>query len=196
MYLDILHVFYTYPKRVQDTFYDTYKIHQDTCILGASLVSHWIHIRIHQDTCILDSSSRYIRIHRDTKSRYMYMCVLDGIHAGYNMKCIPRMYPERYVSEMQDTYKIYLGYMYLQRGDQDTYKDTYRIHLRYNHGIHVSQMHPERDLSDTKETCGIHAGYMRHSCILRGNQDTCWIHAGYTCGIHSKYVSLGLKGMN
>jgi len=73
MYLDILHVFYTYPKRVQDTFWDTHQIHQDTCILGASLVSHWIHVRIHQDTCILDSSSRYIRIHRDTKLRYMYL---------------------------------------------------------------------------------------------------------------------------
>ena len=50
MYLDILHVFYTYPERVQDTFWDTYQIHQDTCILGASLVSHWIHVRIHEDT--------------------------------------------------------------------------------------------------------------------------------------------------
>ena len=28
---------------------------------------------------------------------------------------IQRMYPERYVSEMQDTYKIHSGYMYLQR---------------------------------------------------------------------------------
>jgi hypothetical protein len=71
MYLDILHVFNTYPKRVQDTFWDTHEIRYDTCILGASLVSHWIHVKIHQDTCILDSSSRYIRIHRDTKSRYM-----------------------------------------------------------------------------------------------------------------------------
>jgi len=26
MYLDILHVFYTYPKRVQDTFWDTHQI--------------------------------------------------------------------------------------------------------------------------------------------------------------------------
>jgi hypothetical protein len=33
MYLDFLHVFYTYPKRVQDTFWDTYQIHQDICIL-------------------------------------------------------------------------------------------------------------------------------------------------------------------
>ena len=37
------------------------------------------------------------------------------MNAGYNLNCIPRMYPERYASEMQDTYKILSGYMYLQR---------------------------------------------------------------------------------
>ena len=60
-------------------------------------------------------------------------------------------------------------------------------------------MHPERDVSDMKETCGIHSGYMQHTCILRGCQDTCWVHAGYmrdACDIHTAgYVSLGLKGM-
>ena len=179
MYLDILHVFYTYPKRVQDTFWDTYQIHQDTCILDASLVSHWIHIRIHQDTCILDSSSRYIlwyiRIHRDTKSRYMYLgCVMT-----------------RYVSEMQDTFGIHARYMYLQVGWSRYMRDTSKIHDE----IHVSQMHPEKDVSDMKETCGIRAGYMQHTCILEGNQDTYGIHMGYTFGIHAWYVSLGLRGM-
>ena len=60
-------------------------------------------------------------------------------------------------------------------------RDTSKIHDE----IHVSQMHPERDVSDMKETCGIHARYMRDTCILRGNQDTCGIHAEYmrdTCG--------------
>jgi hypothetical protein len=71
MYLDILHVFYTYPKRVQDTFWDTHQIHQDTCIMDASLVSHWIHVRIQQDTCILDSSSRYITIHKNDRKLYV-----------------------------------------------------------------------------------------------------------------------------
>ena len=49
-------------------------------------------------------------------------------------------------------------------------------------------MHPERDVSDMKETCGTHSGYMRHTCILRGCQDTCWIHVGYmrdACEIHT-----------
>ena len=54
------------------------------------LVSHWIHIRMHQDTCILDSSSRYIRIHRDTKKRYMYL--------------------GRVMTTIEDTIKIHEGY--------------------------------------------------------------------------------------
>jgi NAD-dependent dihydropyrimidine dehydrogenase PreA subunit len=118
MYLDILHVFYTYPKRVQDTFWDTHQIHQDTCILGASLVSHWIHVRIHQDTCILDSSSRYIRIHRDTKLRYMYlervMTTLQDTIRIHHDTCIldaspePRWIHTRY---MRDTLRIHLGYV-------------------------------------------------------------------------------------
>ena len=73
-------------------------------------------------------------------------------------------------------------------------RDTSKIHDE----IHVSQMHPERDVSDMKETCGIHARYMRDTCILRGNQDTCGIHAGYmrdTCGIHAGHVSRGFGGM-
>ena len=71
-------------------------------------------------------------------------------------------------------------------------RDTPEIH----HEIHVSQMHPEIDVSDMKETCGIRAGYMQHTCILEGNQYTYGIHTGYTCGIHAGYVlSLGLRGM-
>ena len=118
MYLDILHVFYTYPKRVQDTFWDTHQIHQDTCILGASLVSHWIHVRIHQDTCILDSSSRYIRIHRDTKLRYMYlervMTTLQDTIRIHHDTCIldassePRWIHTRYA---RDTQQIHQGYV-------------------------------------------------------------------------------------
>jgi hypothetical protein len=106
MYLDILHVFYTYPKRVQDTFWDTHQIHQDTCILGASLVSHWIHVRIHQDTCILDSSSRYIRIHRDTKLRYMYL--------------------ERVMTTLQDTLRIHHDTCILDASSEPRW-----IHTRY-----------------------------------------------------------------
>ena len=48
MYLDVLHVFYTYPKRVQDTFWDTHQIHQDTTV---SRALPWCHTGyIYQDT--------------------------------------------------------------------------------------------------------------------------------------------------
>jgi hypothetical protein len=73
MYLDILHVFYTYPKRVQDTFWDTHQIHQDTCILDASLVSHWIH----EDTSRYVYLGFFFTIHHDTSR---YIC---GIHMGF-----------------------------------------------------------------------------------------------------------------
>ena len=47
---------------------DTHKIHLDTCILCASLMSLWIHIRIHQDTCIL---GRHFRVLEHTTA-YFY----------------------------------------------------------------------------------------------------------------------------
>ena len=107
MYLVNLHVFRLVSHfRRHRYIWDTCQIHQDTCILGASLVSHWIHIRIHRDTC--------------------------GIHMRYIGK---------------------------------------------HEWIHVSQMPPERDVSEMQsgyifwETCGIHAGYMYKYHILKGNQD-------------------------
>ena len=97
---------------------DTHKIHQDTCILCASLMSHWIHVRIHQDTCILDASSRYIKIHRDTKSRYMYlgrvMTTLQDTIRIHHDTCIldassePRWIHTRYA---RDTLQIHSGYV-------------------------------------------------------------------------------------
>ena len=98
MYLDIffgciLHVSQTSPRYISDT----HKIHQDTCILCASLMSLWIHIRIHQDTCILDSSSRYIKIHRDTKIKIK-------IHVG--------TYLGRVMMTLQDTIRIHKGYIW------------------------------------------------------------------------------------
>ena len=83
--------------------------------------------KIHHDSCILDSSSGYIRIQRDTKSRYMYL--------GRVMT--------RYVSEMQDTLEIHARYMYLQ-GWSRYMRDTSKIHIE----IHVSQMYLERYVSE------------------------------------------------
>ncbi len=154
MYLDILHVFYTYPKRVQDTFWDTHQIHQDTCILSASLVSHWIHFTIHQDTCILDSSSRYIlwyiRIQPEIQNHDT--CILDASWRGTYLRC-----------------KIHAGYMWdtcICKGDQDTCGIHSRYMMRY---MYLKCIQREMYLIWI-ETCGIHAGYMR---------DTCGIHAGH-----------------
>ena len=115
----------------------THQIHQDTCtcILLASLVSHWYHTGY---------ISGYIRIrvswtlHHDT-SGYMYTekknrdtCILDGIHDGYNLKCsIPRMIERMYLQRgMYLKCKIHTRYIRdtcICRGDQD----TYGIHLIY-----------------------------------------------------------------
>ena len=69
MYLDILHVFYTYPKRVQDTFriHIRYiKIHKDTCILLATYVSA---LDTYQDTSGYMYLGIFIAIHQDTELR-------------------------------------------------------------------------------------------------------------------------------
>ena len=125
MYLDILHVFHTYPKRVQDTFWDTHQIHQDTCILGASLVSHWIHVRIHQDTCILDSSSRYITIHQDTYAGYINT---------YGIHCLKYLPLECIQSGTYLRCRIHAGYMRdtcICKGDQDTFGIHPKYMMRY-----------------------------------------------------------------
>jgi len=77
MYLDFLHVFYTYPKRVQDTFWETYQIHQDICIL---------HVGYMRDTCEIHMRYMSLRIH----AGYMRDTYIE-IH-------VSQLYPERYVS--------------------------------------------------------------------------------------------------
>jgi hypothetical protein len=106
MYLDILHVFYAYPYVSQTSpryilgyTSDTSKYMYLARFLGVTLdtyqdtsgyVSLGLFITIHLMS--------YIRIHRDTKSLYMYL--------GRVMT--------RYVSEMQYTCGIHARYMYLQ----------------------------------------------------------------------------------
>ena len=133
-------------------------VHQDTCNLRASLVSHWIHIRIHQDTCILDSSSRYIRIHRDTKSRYMYL--------------------GRVMMTLQDTIRIHHDTCILDASSEPRWihtryaRDTLQIHSGYV-SLACSICPAAKGLP--KDPCEIHAGYM----YLQWFEDTCGIHAGY-----------------
>ena len=93
------------------------------------------------------------------------ICRGSRIHAGYK----------------HDTCKINQGYMRDKcicsgsRIHKGYMRDTSKIHI----GIRVSQMYPERYVSEMQDTCGIHAGYMRDTCICKGNQDTCGIHPRY-----------------
>ena len=96
------------------------------------------------------------------------------------------MYPERYVSQMQDTCGIHAGYMYPQRSSRYMW-DTCGIHAGY---MYLKCIQREMYLIRRR-----HVGYMRDTCILSGNQDTIQIHSGSmqdTCGIHAGYVSRGL----
>ena len=119
MYLDILHVFYTYPKPVQDTFWDTHQIHQDTCILLASYVSHWIHNKIHQDTSGYMYLGLFVTIHEDT-TRYKITIHVSWMRhddtSGYIQDTSRYMYLGCFVRAALDTHKI------RSRCNADTFK--------------------------------------------------------------------------
>ena len=156
MYLDILHVFYTYPKPVQDTFWDTHQIHQDTCICSLPMCHTGYttgYIKIHKDTCILDSlsnnTSKYNRIqNHDT-------CILD---AGYMRDtCICK--------GDQDTCGIHPRYMMRYMYLKCIQREMYLIWRR-----HAGYMRDTCEIHVSSEVIKIHAGYMRN---------TCGIHAGH-----------------
>ena len=77
MYLDILHVFYTYPKRNEKRVQDTFRIHIGYIKMHVHHVSCSLpmcHTGYIRDTCILESSSRYIKIQNyDTCKRQEYI---------------------------------------------------------------------------------------------------------------------------
>ena len=106
MYLDILHVFYTYPKPVQDTFWDTHQIHQDTCICSLPMCHTGYttrYIKIHQDTCI------FVKIHQDTTGYKITIHVSWMRHddtSGYIRDTSRYMYLRRFVRAALDTHKI------------------------------------------------------------------------------------------
>ena len=123
----ILHVSQTSPRYILGYTSNTSRYMYLGRFLGGTL-----------DTC--QDTIRYITIrvswilHQDTSGYNEIQnhdtCILDGIHAGYNLKRIPRIYPVRYVTEMQDTCEIHSRYIRdtcICRGDQD----TCGIHLKY-----------------------------------------------------------------
>ena len=104
-----------YPKRVQDTFWDTYQIHQDICIL---------HVGYMRDTYEIHVSAEVRGYIEDT-------C---GIHERYLMRYMylnkTQLYPERYVSANVSCCIL----MYLDVYERDTSRyvhDTCTIHARY-----------------------------------------------------------------
>ena len=139
-------IFYMYFTRIPKESKIHLGSHQDMYLMRFLDVTHWIeHIRIHQDTCILDSSSRYIKILRDTKSRY-------------------KMYLGRVMTTLQDTIRIQSGYM----------RDTCGIHAGYMNlqtrgsRIHAGYMHDNTCMINQgymRDKCicsgsRIHEGYM------------------------------------
>ena len=191
MYLDILHVFYTYLKRVQDTF----RIHIRYIRIHVSYALPWCHsgyiwgyIRIHvswtlhhdtsryteiqnHDTCILDASWRHFKIQSG------YIKDTFGIHAG-SMRdtCICRG-SRIHAGYIHDTCKIIkdtcgINVSAVVRGYM---RDTCGILPRYILGY----VYLKCILRGTYLRCRIHAGYMRDTCICKGNQDTYVIHPRY-----------------
>ena len=187
MYFDM------YPKGVTDTFgiHVRYiRIHQDTCILGASLVSRWlarwihigIYIKIHVSWTLHQDTTRYTEIqNQDT-------C---GIHTGYILKYIPFECIQRgtYLSDTR-----YMRVTCICKGDQPI-----KIHARYmgreliinviyqGYMMKISNASRERCIlyeGDMRDTCGIHAWIHVSSEAIK-------IHAGYirnTCKIHAGYM--------
>jgi hypothetical protein len=192
MYLDILHAFYTYPKRVQDTFWDTHhryiKIHVSCALPWCHTVyiSRYIRIRLYLGLFMIHDTSLY-----DTSGftpRYMYKITIHVSWTRHYLRC-----------------KIHAGYMRdtcICKGDQD----TCGIHPRFTC---ISNASRESDVSDMKEACGIHARYLRDTCEIHArymrvtceihvSSEVIKIHAGYmrnTCGTHAGHVSRGFGGI-
>ena len=97
MYLDILHVFYTYPKRVQDTFrihIKYIKIHV-SCALPSCHTGYMSgYIRIHVSWTLHHDTSGYTEIqNHDTCGIHAgYMRETCGIHAGHVSRGFVGMY--------------------------------------------------------------------------------------------------------
>ena len=149
-----------YPMRFLDVTLDTYQNTSGYMYLGLFITIHQdtprYKITIHVSWTRHDDTSRYkhtIRIHKG------YIRDTCGIHAGY-------MYLQRF----EDTCRIHTWYM---QDNQGYMRDICicsgsRIHKGYMRdtsmkihiGIRVSQMYPERYVSEMQDTCGIHARYM------------------------------------
>ena len=132
-----------------------------------------------ENTCILSICMYFVL--------YPILGVTDtfGIHVRFIKIHVYWALPWCHTGYISGYIEIHAGYMYLQIGNQE----TCGIHMRYigkHEWIHVSQMPPERDVSEMQsgyilgETCGIHAGYMCtciiSSRVIKIHLDTCKMH--------------------
>ena len=149
MYLDILHVFYTYLKRVQDTF----RIHIRYIRIHVSYARPWCHsgyisgyIKIHVSLTLHHDTSRYTEIqNHDT-------CILDASWCWHGL-----IVSESQVLQVNELVEMHgscprplhllCAPLSLLQGrhtcKEERTWDTWRIHARY-----------------MRDTCGIHAGHM------------------------------------
>ena len=99
------------------------------------------------------------------------------------------MYPERYVSQMQDTCGIHAGYMYPQRSSRYMW-DTCGIHAGYMYLKCIQRemyLIRRRHAGYMQDSFGIHARYMYPQWQSRYNRDTFRIHARYMI-VHAGYM--------
>ena len=146
-------------------------------------------VTFQQNTCILtfcmyftrrdlfQTSPRYIL---DTHKIHHYTCILLASYASHWIHI-------RYI-RIHLSWNLHRDTSRLQNYDKrHVYvRNTFRIH----DGIHVSQMHAERHVSEMQDTCGIHVGYMYPERQSRYMLDT-------STGIHARcmmrYMYMYLK---
>ena len=130
-----------YPGRIHVSW-------KDTCILTYPDVSQMYltcSVTFQENTCILIFYMYFTRIPKESK-----------IHLGYTSDTSRYMYLMRFLDVTLGTYQDTSGYMYLGlfitiHRDTSGYKITMNVYVRntfrIHDVIHVSQMHPERNVS-------------------------------------------------
>ena len=124
------------------------------------ILSYKIYPKGVTDTCTFEIHVRYIKIH--------VSWALPWCHTGY----ITRYIRDTCILDSSSRYIRIQNYDTCIRQDL---RNTFRIH----DGIRVSQMHPERHVSEMQDTYGIHVGYIYPERQSRYMLDTSGIHARY-----------------
>ena len=114
-------------------------------------------VTFQENTCILTFCMYFTRIPNESKIHF-------GIHIRYIKIHVSCSLPMCHTGYISGYIRIHVSWN-LHR-DTSRYKITIHVNVRntfrIHDGIHVSQMHPERHVSEMQDTCGIHVheGYM------------------------------------